>query len=47
MAAQPVSFLENGVWFEVDILQGQKTGFFWISARIANESSISRLIDVY
>ena len=24
----PVPFVENGVWFEADVLKGQKTGFF-------------------
>jgi 23S rRNA (cytosine1962-C5)-methyltransferase len=24
----PVSFLESGLWFEADVLRGQKTGFF-------------------
>jgi 23S rRNA (cytosine1962-C5)-methyltransferase len=26
--AEPVTFLENGVWFTTDVLRGQKTGFF-------------------
>lgn len=26
--AAPVQFLENGLWFEADVLRGQKTGFF-------------------
>jgi 23S rRNA (cytosine1962-C5)-methyltransferase len=26
--AEPVTFLENGVWFTADVLRGQKTGFF-------------------
>ncbi len=30
----PVIFLENGLRFESDPLQGQKTGFFWINGRI-------------
>jgi 23S rRNA (cytosine1962-C5)-methyltransferase len=25
---EPVTFLENGIWFTADVLRGQKTGFF-------------------
>lgn len=26
--SEPLRFLENGIWFEADVLRGQKTGFF-------------------
>ena len=52
---RPASFLENGLRFEADLVQGQKTGFFLdqrdnrslLEAHISRDESLHRLLNVF
>ena len=48
---EPVTFLENGVWFTADVLRGQKTGFFLDQrenrARVRSLSAGRRVLNLF
>jgi 23S rRNA (cytosine1962-C5)-methyltransferase len=48
---EPVTFLENGVWFTADVLRGQKTGFFLDQrenrARVRQLSAGRRVLNLF
>lgn len=49
--AEPVMFRENGLWFEADVLHGQKTGYFLDQrdnrALVGSMSAGMRVLDVF
>ena len=48
---EPVTFLENGIWFTADVLRGQKTGFFLDQrenrARVRSLSAGRRVLNLF